>query len=56
MTRKTRRNLLIAIGLGMLLLSQMACESSAGPGMICQAPQAKVCNVDQSGVQACWCQ
>ena len=56
MTRKVRRNLLIAIGLGMLLLSQIACQSTTGSGLTCNPPQVRTCHTDPNGFQGCWCQ
>lgn len=53
---KIKRKLLLALGLGLLVLAQLACESATGPGLTCNPPQAKVCHVDESGVQVCWCQ
>jgi len=54
--RNRKRNSAIALGLGLLLLSQVACESTANGGLTCTPPQVKTCTTDSTGTLACWCQ
>lgn len=56
-TKRTKRIVAIALGLGLLLASQLACESTGSNDLTCAAPLTKTCTTDQqTGVVGCWCQ